>query len=654
MTHFANRRRSLLLLATLIGPFATVAAGAPTAAVRPFGMQDILGLRRVTAAQISPAGDQLLYVIEELPRSRTGHHTAELWIASIGRPVQPRLLADDLTLIAAEANWLPSWSPDGRRILVPAPRASDLRIYDVETGARNDVAAGADVVSVSWAPDSKRAALVSSDGKVAVANVGGRSPSSLQLGDSRATRAAWSPSGSALALVIDGDLYLMSPEGGALTPLVRRPGPDQDPVWSPDGKWIAFSSSFGEPFGTSSLSVVAATGGPPIDVGRGVDTGFGRYPTRFIGWGPRGESLLFARLNRMTHLLYRLDLLTGHSLPLLAARRADHGFSLSADGKRAALIASDPTHPSRLLVADLELYREREIATNATRIEAVDTGRLTTLGWTSADGTPIEGLLLLPASYRAGKRYPLVVLMEGTYGSFDYSFTSRAAADNDVMTPFQQYLLAGAGYAVLMPNPRGSWGYGPDFARKGLGDFGEGPHADVMAGVDEAIRRGIADPGKLAIMGMWTDGYRAFYSMTRSDRFRAAVVLNGLFNLESAYGGDSRPLLDRMLGGPPWKRRDVYDALSPARSAEKYRTPTLLLVSRGAPCCYEEQGREAAAVLDEAKVDAQLATYDNAEQLFQHGEPWLATLERIQAWLGRYLAAAPRDSSTPPGPAERQ
>lgn len=632
--------RTLFWFAAAAAAFGSTLAAEAAEPTHPFAISDLLGLRRVAAAQISPSGKRVAYVVEQLP-TRTAPQRAELWIAELDTGRSVRVDAA-YSVISAEMNWRPTWAPTETALAYPTHDSTELKIYDRQTGTTKSFRPGVGAIqNIAWAPDGSRLALTASGGHaIAVLTPADARMASLPVGDISPDGIAWSPSGRNLAFVAQGDLYLIAASGGAPTPLVVRAGRDELPVWSRDGRHILFSTQRGDPEGPCSFGIVDPDRGPPRDLAPRVDVGLGRYSTRFLAWGPDGRSVYFARLDHMTHRLNRLDLSSGAARPFVAARRADHDFSVSADGRRAAFIVSDPARPGSLFVADLSPYREREIATETSSLAASPTGDTKPETWRSGDGTEIEGLLLLPPGWRPGKPLPLVVLMEGTYGSFDYSFSSRAAADNDVLTPFQQYLFAGQGYAVLMPNPRGSWGYGPAFSRKGLKDFGVGPHDDVMTGVEQLVRDGVADPSRVALLGMWTDGYRTLYSLTHSQTFRAAIVINGLFNLDAAYGGDSQALLDRMLGGPPWTHRDVYDALSPSRAAQNLRTPTLLVATRGDPCCYEEQARGALAALRANGVPGRIEMYDKPETLFEYGPAWIAAMEMVQAWLRDHLGEA--------------
>src|SRR6185436_20040803 len=125
-----------------------------------------------------------------------------------------------------------------------------------------------------------------------------------------------------------------------------------------------------------------------------------------------------------------------------------------------------------------------------------------------------------PAGYDATRRYPLIVLMEGSHGVFDLSYSSRVSSDGFSWFGFQPRVLAALGYVVLMPNPRGSWGFGEAFERKEVGDFGNGPYQDIVSGVDALIASGVADSARLGIMGSGFDGYRAALALTRTNGFR--------------------------------------------------------------------------------------------------------------------------------------
>ncbi len=163
-----------------------------------------------------------------------------------------------------------------------------------------------------------------------------------------------------------------------------------------------------------------------------------------------------------------------------------------------------------------------------------------------------RSVLVKPLGYEAGKRYPLILEIHGgPYGKFNDGFISRAQ------------IFAANGYAMLMPNPRGSTGYGQKFATANINDWGGKDFQDIMAGVDAAIKQGIADPDKLVVMGGSYGGFMTFWTVTQTDRFKAAIGHAGISDWYSFHGQSDIPgLMEYGFTGYPWDGRRRITASS--------------------------------------------------------------------------------------------
>jgi dipeptidyl aminopeptidase/acylaminoacyl peptidase len=244
-------------------------------------------------------------------------------------------------------------------------------------------------------------------------------------------------------------------------------------------------------------------------------------------------------------------------------------------------VQSAPDDPGEVIISPAAAYVPRTLTRTNAQVRARAQPRWEVVRWRNGD-VEVEGLLFTPAGRPP---FATLVQMEGTYGTYDLSYTGRASADDNTLFPFQQHLFAAAGFAVLMPNPRGSWGYGQTFRELGATDPADGPTADVLAGVDALVQRGIADRDRLGILGTWYDGYRAAYAITTTDRFRAASLGNAFWNVSSWFGqlGPDREIAERLFAGPPWEQPARYTHLSPAFRAANLKTPALIFYTEGTP-----------------------------------------------------------------------
>jgi dipeptidyl aminopeptidase/acylaminoacyl peptidase len=175
-------------------------------------------------------------------------------------------------------------------------------------------------------------------------------------------------------------------------------------------------------------------------------------------------------------------------------------------------------------------------------------------------------LLVKPIGYEEGKRYPLILEIHGgPYGRFSDTFNNRA------------HIWAANGYAVLRPNPRGSTGYGPKFTTANVGDWGGKDFKDIMAGVDAAIARGIADPDKLVVMGGSYGGFMTFWTITQTDRFKAAIGHAGISDWYSFHGQSDVPgLMEYGFVGQPWTSAETYRKWSPMTYVDRVKTPIMI------------------------------------------------------------------------------
>jgi len=620
---------------------------------RPYTIADYMGIKWLTSAQISGDGSQVLYTMDE-SRLSTAEQVESIWIVSTAGGQSRKL---------AEVNPLPSsppaLSPDGKRVAFASGPDGKEQIWLVETSNSEPVklTQGANgLQSFAWSPDGLSIAFVmigpvsnqatgeqlsgTESPQLYLLDVAKRQVRQLTTGVESPGAFAWSPDGREIAFTAQGDIYVAASDNGSVTKLVSRPGQDINPTWSPDGKQILFFSDYGQVNGPRGLSVVSANGGAPGDKYGSFDPGFGGYAPWYFGWSADGAQIYSTRLSRMSQQLFAIEPTTGVSKPVTSGDKVYHDFSFSRDGKTMAFLASDSITPDEVYVSTVSEFKPVRLTTSNPQLNRVAFGKTEAIRWKSKDGLEIEGLLLKPFGYEAGKHYPLLVLMEGTFGSFDYSFTSRVSADNTraFAVPFQQQILAAQGYAVLMPNPRGSWGYGVEFSRRARGDFGIGPYNDLMTGVDAVIDQGLADPERIGVMGLYVDGYRAIFATTQTNRFKAQVIGLPIFNLVSWYGqlGPEATYADRYFGGAPWQVPQNYQNISPVNYAGNIKTPTLLFTTDRMEFPPVQQAREFYTALKRNNVPMDYVVY-KPQGFFLDPKSQADLLQRTNAWFERWL-----------------
>jgi len=235
-----------------------------------------------------------------------------------------------------------------------------------------------------------------------------------------------------------------------------------------------------------------------------------------------------------------------------------------------------------LCVAALDGSRERQLThLNARLLRCRDLPAVQHLQFAGADGTPVEGWVLVPPT--GEPPYPTILYIHGgPHSGFGHIFS------------FDFQMLAGAGYAVIFANQRGSTGYGDAFATAIIGDWGNLDYTDLMAAVDEAIARGIADPERLGVCGLSGGGNLSCWIVGHTDRFKATVPENPVTNWISFYGvSDIGPwFAPAELGGKPHEIPEVYLRCSPTTYAHRCTTPTLLIQGEHDFRCPTEQSEQ--------------------------------------------------------------
>jgi dipeptidyl aminopeptidase/acylaminoacyl peptidase len=260
-------------------------------------------------------------------------------------------------------------------------------------------------------------------------------------------------------------------------------------------------------------------------------------------------------------------------------------------------------------------------------------GKAENLEWTN-DGFNIQGWLLPPARVESGKKYPMIVLIHGgpssaTMPEWPASFGMARAIIA---------ALSSSGYYVLLPNPRGSYGQGEEFTRANVKDFGGGDLRDILAGVDAAIAKYPIDPTRLGVTGWSYGGYMTMWTVTQTNRFRAAVAGAGIANWQSYYGQN---LIDQWMipffGSSVYDDPAVYRRSSPIEYIKKVETPTLVIVGERDAECPTPQSYEFWHALRTLGIPTQLVVHPGEGHLYLKPANQVDRLDRTVAWFDKYL-----------------
>ncbi len=305
-----------------------------------------------------------------------------------------------------------------------------------------------------------------------------------------------------------------------------------------------------------------------------------------------------------------------------------HGPRPAADGNVYFRIESlrAPAEVARVPLSGGEV--ERITGFNDTALEAIEMGAVEELEFAGAQGDPIQAFLVYPPSYEEGRAYPLVHLIHGgPHGAFGDQFHPRWNAQ----------AFAAPGYVVALVNFHGSSGWGYDFATGIHGAWGDMPTTDVLAATDELVRRGVADPERMAITGGSYGGYLVSWLIGQTDRFAAAVCHAGVTNLIGQYGSDITQARARSMGANVWDDTDAVLRWSPTAHTENVTTPTLVIHGELDYRVLHTQGLELYGILKAKGVPSRLVFYpdENHWVLKRHNsEHWYG---EVLGWLERYL-----------------
>jgi len=461
----------------------------------------------------------------------------------------------------------------------------------------------------------------------------------LTRGPLHLTGLAWSPNGRAIAFshqptpradeMFRASLSVVPVGGGRPRVLVSGQGGVAAPTWSPDGGQIAFLSTSGW-LGSTHVHLVSPEGGPVRDLTPRLEN-LARLTE--AAWAPDGKALYYFLGQGTAVHLCRVRL-NGRTQQLTQGR-AVHGIglSLSRTGGRLALIRQDGSSPPEVFVSSTARIEPRQVTSTNPQLSRFRLGRKEVIRWQSQDGTEVEGLLVKPVGYEPGRRYPLLVCVHGGPAGV-FSNTCDVLAQGAY--PIQ--VFAGRGYALLLPNPRGSCHYGERFRQANLRDWGKGDFEDILAGVDHLVGRGIADPGRLGIMGWSYGGYMTGWAITQTHRFRAASFGAGVANLISMYGQCDIPgFVEGYFQALPWEEGETYLKHSAIAQAGHIRTPTLLQHGEQDLRVPLPQSWELYQALLRRRVPAQFVIYPRQPHSLLEPRLVRDAMERNLEWFERWV-----------------
>jgi dipeptidyl aminopeptidase/acylaminoacyl peptidase len=420
------------------------------------------------------------------------------------------------------------------------------------------------------------------------------------------------------------DIYVLPVAGGTPRKVATLPGAEGNLQWSPDGRRLAYIDRPGRTK-NARLMVVEVANGNTTNL-----TPTWQYEPNGVDWLPNGDIAMSADIGGSS-ALFLVNAKDGKMREVLGGRRKISGFTYDMAGRQVAYISTSVNKPTELYIAGVDGKGERKLTGFNDKLNAEvawsDAERMT---FKSVGDVEIEGWLMKPFGYTAGKKYPLVLYIHGgphsQYGEQWFDETQN---------------LAAAGFMVLYTNPRGSSGYGADFTYSTRGRWFAEDYQDLMKAVDIAAARADVDSTRMGVTGGSYGGVMTAWVTVKTDRFKAAQADRMISNWWSWYGtSDVQGLTEFEFFGRPWDNPAMYDSLSPIRYVRKVKTPTFILQSEEDHRTPMTDAEQWFMALRKQGTPVEFVRYPRStHDLSRTGEPWLLVdrLGRLRDWFGYWL-----------------
>ncbi|MEN3038873.1 MAG: S9 family peptidase [Candidatus Kryptonium sp.] len=653
---------------------------------RAITVEDLWAMKRVSNLVLSPDGKWIAYVLTSY-NMEENRGQRDIYLISIDGKEKIQLTKGE------GSNYSPAWSPDGKKLAFISTRDGEPQVYimEIETGMMKkmtNIALGAD--GVIWSPDGKYLAFVSQvypdcpdndcnlkrekeretskvkakiftslpfriwnrwidnkrshlftvdvkTGRVVDITPGDYDTPPIDLGGK--IDYAFSPDGkeicfvrntdTMIAISTNNDLFVTTPDGGNIKRITTNKANDNQPVYSPDGKYIAYRAQFRAGFESDKyrLMLYEKETGKIINLTENFDRS-----VEEVIWSPDGKFIYFTAEDQGYNSIYRVDVKTGE-IKQITEKSYNTEISITPDGRFLVFKRESARKPAEIYRLDLVSLEVSQLTNhNDFLLSHLEMNPLEEFWFSGAGATKVHGFILKPPFFEANKKYPVVFLIHGGPQSmwadhFHYRWNAQ--------------MFASRGYVVVLINPRGSTGYGQKFTDEISGDWGGKVFEDLMKGVEYVIKTyNFVDKDRIGAAGASYGGYMINWIAGHNDKgiFKCLISHAGVFDLQSMYGSTEELWFPEWeFRGTPWTNPEQYKKWSPSYYVKNFKTPTLVIHGQLDYRVDVSQGFMMFTALQRMGVPSKMLYFpDEGHHILkpQNARLWWTT---VLDWLDQYL-----------------
>ncbi len=672
------RRLFWMIMLLLIGVTAGLAQER-----HPITFDDFIAIKRVSDPQPSPDGRWVAFTVTVYSKE-SNRGNSDIWLVST-RGGEPRPLTH-----SPAGDFQPRWSPDGKTIAFISTRGGSPQIHLIPVNggeARQLTAISTGAIGPVWSADGRHILFHSrvypdcqddacnkareeakaknpvkaqiwdrllyrhwnewTEGKrnhVFIASAKDGSFRDLTPGDYDSPPIALggspdyaiSPDGRevcyvkntdpVVAISTNNDLFVRPVDGGPEKRLTTNKANDNHPVYSPDGRYIAYLAMRRPGFESDRQEVMLydrRTGEH-----RSLTADLDRS-ARNIVWGPKSKYIYFLADDQGYYSIYRVSI-KGGDVKQLTRKSFNTSLRVTRQGKL-VFLRQAINRPADVWIMDGNGKNARPLTDiNRELLARLEMNPLEEFWFEGAGGTKVHGLMVKPPEFDPNKKYPLIYLVHGgPQGAWHDSFHYRWNAQ----------MFAAPGYVVVMVNPRGSTGYGQKFTDEISRDWGGKVFEDLKRGWEYVVKTyPFIDADRMAAAGASYGGYMMYWFQGHEQPFKCLVAHDGVFNLVSMYGSTEELWFPEWeMGGPPWENPELYRKWSPSSYVKNFKTPMLIVHSQRDYRVDVSQGFEAFTALQRMGVPSKFLYFPDEDHFVTkplNAELWWKTLH---AWFAEYL-----------------